>query len=246
MFSRQLIEAQEDERRRISRELHDQIGQILTAIKMNLYTVQEVRSTSRILTITRCIFFPLLLRASPSDPGGSPGRYVRFNSSELRSSGDSASIADGRFAPSGQQLTHSRSLSRLSGSPFWGGPVPPQGPGLRRDALGPQRAQFGRRQSADAGLAHGDEARGAARRREGVVPPSDDVVRDRIGQGHRCRKQGHRCPQHQCPDESSCDHSYPFPWCQALDPTEPSIARPTTRRGVTTMQKHSSPGRFGD
>ncbi|HEU4874598.1 MAG TPA: PAS domain S-box protein [Pyrinomonadaceae bacterium] len=48
MFSHQLIEAQEDERRRISRELHDQIGQILTAIKMNLYTVQEVRSTSEI------------------------------------------------------------------------------------------------------------------------------------------------------------------------------------------------------
>ena len=41
MFSRQLIEAQEDERRRISRELHDQIGQVLTAIKMNLYTVQH-------------------------------------------------------------------------------------------------------------------------------------------------------------------------------------------------------------
>src|SRR6185369_10418581 len=38
MVSRQLIEAQEDERRRISRELHDQIGQILTAVKMNLYT----------------------------------------------------------------------------------------------------------------------------------------------------------------------------------------------------------------
>ena len=41
MFSRQLIEGQEDERRRISRELHDQIGQILTAVKMNLYTVQQ-------------------------------------------------------------------------------------------------------------------------------------------------------------------------------------------------------------
>jgi PAS domain S-box-containing protein len=46
MFSRQLIEAQEDERRRISRELHDQIGQILTAVKMNLYTVQEFCKTS--------------------------------------------------------------------------------------------------------------------------------------------------------------------------------------------------------
>jgi signal transduction histidine kinase len=46
MFSRQLIEAQEDERRRISRELHDQIGQILTAIKLNLHAVQQVHSTS--------------------------------------------------------------------------------------------------------------------------------------------------------------------------------------------------------
>jgi len=46
MFSRQLIEAQEDERRRIARELHDQIGQILTAIKMNLYSVQQVLQTA--------------------------------------------------------------------------------------------------------------------------------------------------------------------------------------------------------
>ena len=42
MFSRQLIEAQEDERRRIARELHDQIGQVLTAVKMNLHAVQQV------------------------------------------------------------------------------------------------------------------------------------------------------------------------------------------------------------
>lgn len=41
MFSRQLIEGQEDERRRIARDLHDQIGQALTAVKMNLYTVQR-------------------------------------------------------------------------------------------------------------------------------------------------------------------------------------------------------------
>jgi signal transduction histidine kinase len=37
-----LIEAQEDERRRISRDLHDQIGQALTAVKMNLHSVQRV------------------------------------------------------------------------------------------------------------------------------------------------------------------------------------------------------------
>jgi PAS domain S-box-containing protein len=46
MFSRQLIEAQEDERRRIARELHDQIGQVLTAVKMSLYTVQQVCSSA--------------------------------------------------------------------------------------------------------------------------------------------------------------------------------------------------------
>jgi signal transduction histidine kinase len=41
-----LIEAQEDERRRIARELHDQIGQVLTAVKMNLHTVQRVCSAA--------------------------------------------------------------------------------------------------------------------------------------------------------------------------------------------------------
>src|ERR1043166_775383 len=45
MFSRQLIEAQEDERRRIARELHDQIGQVLTAVKMNLHAVGRVCDT---------------------------------------------------------------------------------------------------------------------------------------------------------------------------------------------------------
>ncbi len=46
MFSRQLIAAQEDERRRIARELHDQIGQVLTAVKMSLHSVQQVCNTS--------------------------------------------------------------------------------------------------------------------------------------------------------------------------------------------------------
>jgi PAS domain S-box-containing protein len=48
MFSRQLIGAQEDERRRIARELHDQVGQILTAVKMNLHAVQQVSLASEV------------------------------------------------------------------------------------------------------------------------------------------------------------------------------------------------------
>jgi signal transduction histidine kinase len=48
MFSRQLIEAQEDERRRIARELHDQIGQVLTAVKMNLHAAQQISQASEV------------------------------------------------------------------------------------------------------------------------------------------------------------------------------------------------------
>ncbi|HEX2270535.1 MAG TPA: PAS domain S-box protein, partial [Pyrinomonadaceae bacterium] len=40
-YSRRVIDAQEAERRRISRELHDQVGQILTAVKMNLHALKE-------------------------------------------------------------------------------------------------------------------------------------------------------------------------------------------------------------
>lgn len=38
-YSRQLIEAQEAERKHIARELHDQIGQVLTAVRINLQTI---------------------------------------------------------------------------------------------------------------------------------------------------------------------------------------------------------------
>jgi PAS domain S-box-containing protein len=40
-FPRRLIEVQEAERRRVARELHDEIGQALTAIKINLQSVQH-------------------------------------------------------------------------------------------------------------------------------------------------------------------------------------------------------------
>lgn len=42
MLSQQLIEVQENERRHISRELHDEIGQALTALKVNLQTLGMV------------------------------------------------------------------------------------------------------------------------------------------------------------------------------------------------------------
>ena len=48
-YSRRLIEAQEGERRRMSRELHDQVGQILTAVKMNLHALRQKCSAPDIL-----------------------------------------------------------------------------------------------------------------------------------------------------------------------------------------------------
>jgi PAS domain S-box-containing protein len=44
-YPRQLIEAQEAERQSIARELHDQIGQVLTAIQLNLQAVGETCET---------------------------------------------------------------------------------------------------------------------------------------------------------------------------------------------------------
>ncbi len=41
LLSRQLLEAQESERRHIARELHDEIGQALTAVKINLQAAQR-------------------------------------------------------------------------------------------------------------------------------------------------------------------------------------------------------------
>lgn len=48
-YSRRLIEAQETERRRVSIELHDQVGQILTAVKMNLHSLKQKCSAPEIL-----------------------------------------------------------------------------------------------------------------------------------------------------------------------------------------------------
>jgi PAS domain S-box-containing protein len=42
VLSRRLIEVQESERRKLARELHDEVGQVLTAIKINLQTAIRV------------------------------------------------------------------------------------------------------------------------------------------------------------------------------------------------------------
>ncbi|MGH7233763.1 MAG: sensor histidine kinase, partial [Nitrospiraceae bacterium] len=47
-LSRQLMHVQEQERRQLARDLHDEIGQALTAVKMNLQTLQRGGGTSGI------------------------------------------------------------------------------------------------------------------------------------------------------------------------------------------------------
>ncbi len=47
-LSRQLMQVQERERRQLAHDLHDEIGQAVTAIKMNLQTMQRVADTSSV------------------------------------------------------------------------------------------------------------------------------------------------------------------------------------------------------
>ena len=44
-LSQQLVATQEDERKKLSRELHDHVGQLLTALRMELGRIDRVRAT---------------------------------------------------------------------------------------------------------------------------------------------------------------------------------------------------------
>jgi PAS domain S-box-containing protein len=49
ILSRRRVEVQEDERRHLSRELHDQVGQALTVAKINLQTAQRLRKRENVV-----------------------------------------------------------------------------------------------------------------------------------------------------------------------------------------------------
>jgi len=50
-YSRRLVEAQELERKKIARELHDEIGQILTAVRISLQSIQRTCDSSAVSRI---------------------------------------------------------------------------------------------------------------------------------------------------------------------------------------------------
>jgi signal transduction histidine kinase len=52
-LSSKLIEAQESERRNLARELHDEIGQALTAVKINLQSLQHLSDQSEMALLTQ-------------------------------------------------------------------------------------------------------------------------------------------------------------------------------------------------
>jgi PAS domain S-box-containing protein len=75
-LSQRLVEAQEMERRRIARELHDEIGQALTAVKINLQAIRQApESSTHTSRVEECI--PMVERAL---------RQVRDLSLDLRPS----------------------------------------------------------------------------------------------------------------------------------------------------------------
>jgi signal transduction histidine kinase len=54
-LSHQLVRAQEEERKRLSRELHDEVGQVLTALRMELSRAERLRMSTD-AAFTACLF----------------------------------------------------------------------------------------------------------------------------------------------------------------------------------------------
>ena len=62
-----IVEAQENERRRIARELHDGLGQILTGIKFNIETFEKIVSSQNQNVVQRCTDISNLLNNAISE-----------------------------------------------------------------------------------------------------------------------------------------------------------------------------------
>jgi signal transduction histidine kinase len=64
VLSRRLFQVQENERRHLARELHDQIGQALTAAKIELHRAPEALQ----LVVRDDAFLPVAARAAAQEP----------------------------------------------------------------------------------------------------------------------------------------------------------------------------------
>jgi signal transduction histidine kinase len=79
-LSRRLVEAQENERRRIARELHDEVGQALTTVIINLQTLQRLLDAPR---AEPCLE-PRLERDEGRDEAPDPPTYLEESLQTVR------------------------------------------------------------------------------------------------------------------------------------------------------------------
>src|SRR5439155_9378186 len=104
-LTRQLLRAQEDERRRIARELHDQAGQVLTAVKIEL-DLEGRREASEMVgqALAQVRDLSNLLRPSVLDLGLVPALRGLVEDFGRRTRVDAALESDEPLAPFGPEL----------------------------------------------------------------------------------------------------------------------------------------------